>query len=301
MLQKFNPKNEDIKIYVDGQMYHRQEAKISVYDSLAQGGDGVWEGLRVYNGKIFCLDKHIDRMLFSAKALDFKGVPSREEIKSAIFQTLKVNNMHDKVHIRLTLSRGEKITSGMDPRLNTKGCCLIVLAEHKEPVYDQIKGLRLVTASQRRNNPMFLDSKIHHNNLLNNIIAKIEANFAGCDDALMLDKDGFVAETNATNIFMTKNNVLLTSHATACLNGITRGLVIDLARVLNIEVEQRNISLTEFYGADTVFTTATMGELTPVAEIDGRSIENLSNCDIFETLNQKYKEITQEQGEPIPN
>lgn len=299
MLQKFNEKNKDLLIYINGQMIHRDEAKISVFDSLVQGGDGVWEGLRVYDGKIFCLDAHIDRMHYSAKALAFNNIPSKKEIKVAIFKTLEANDMRDGVHIRMTLSRGEKITSGMDPRLNTMGCCLIVVAEYKAPVYKDIKGLKLVTSNIRRNNPMFLDSKIHHNNLLNNILAKIEANYAGCDDALMLDKDGFVAETNATNIFMTKKGVLHTSMATACLNGITRGLVIDIAKELGIPVEERPVSLTEFYGADTVFTTATMGELTSVAEIDGRQIENLNSCDLLSRIQVRYKELTETTGEPL--
>ena len=301
MLQQFNEKNKDLIIYVGGELLHRDEAKVSVFDSLVQGGDGIWEGLRVYDGKIFCMDKHLDRMHFSAKALDFKNIPSKDEIRNAVFETLRANGMRDGVHIRLTLSRGEKITSGMDPRLNTKGCCLIVVAEYKAPVYDDIAGLKLVTSSQRRNNPMFLDSKIHHNNLLNNIIAKIEANFSKCDDALMLDMDGFVAETNATNIFMTKGGKLHTSLATACLNGITRGLVMDIAKELDIDVEERQISLSEFYGADTVFTTATMGELTPVAEIDGRAIENLNKCDILEKINVSYKKLTLNTGTIIPD
>ena len=301
MLQQFNEKNKDLIIYVGGELLHRDEAKVSVFDSLVQGGDGIWEGLRVYDGKIFCMDKHLDRMHFSAKALDFKNIPSKDEIRNAVFETLIANGMRDGVHIRLTLSRGEKITSGMDPRLNTKGCCLIVVAEYKAPVYDDIAGLKLVTSSQRRNNPMFLDSKIHHNNLLNNIIAKIEANFAKCDDALMLDMDGFVAETNATNIFMTKGGKLHTSLATACLNGITRGLVMDIAKELDIDVEERQISLSEFYGADTVFTTATMGELTPVAEIDGRAIENLNKCDILDKINVSYKKLTLTTGTIIPD
>ena len=149
-------------IHVGGELLPRKEAKVSVYDSVVQGGDAVWEGLRVYDGKIFCLEEHLDRLINSAKILAFEKVPSKEKIKKAIFDTLKANKMKDKSHIRLTLTRGEKITSGMDPRLNQSGCSLIVLAEWKKPVYDNMKGIRLVTASIRRNNSMFLDSKIHH-------------------------------------------------------------------------------------------------------------------------------------------
>lgn len=298
MLQKFNPKNENIKIHVGGQLLDRQDAKVSVFDSVVQGGDAVWEGLRVYDGRIFCLDKHLQRMADSAHALDFKNVPAKEEIKKAIFETLEANAMKDGVHIRLTLTRGEKITSGMDPRLNQKGCCLIVLAEWKAPVYDNT-GIKLITANIRRNNPQFLDSKIHHNNLLNNILAKIEANLAGADDAIMLDQNGFVSEINATNIFMSRNGTLFTPHADNCLPGITRGLVLEMSRKLNIPAIERNLSLTEFYTADEVFATGTMGELTPVYEIDGRAIVNKSEG-IFGRLQAAFRARTAEEGEKLP-
>ncbi|MDQ4141566.1 MAG: aminotransferase class IV [Bacteroidota bacterium] len=203
MLQQYDPRNADIKVWVNG-LCSRQYARVSVFDSVVQGGDAVWEGIRIYHGYAFMLEQHIDRLLESAHALVFAQVPGREEIKEAVFATLQANGMQDEAHIRLTLTRGEKITSGMDPRLNQMGCTLIVLAEHKPPVYDNSAGIRLVTSGIRRNNPQFLDSKIHHNNLLNNILAKIEANVAGADDALMLDGQGFVAETNATNLFMVK-------------------------------------------------------------------------------------------------
>lgn len=300
MQQTFSKKNESIFIYVKDQLCKRGEAKVSVFDSAVQGGDAVWEGLRVYNGKIFCLDKHLERLQNSAKTLAFENVPSNEKIKEAIFKTLKANNMTDGVHIRLTLTRGEKITSGMDPRLNQSGCTLIVLAEWKLPVYDNSGGVRLVTSQIRRNSPQTLDSKIHHNNLLNNILAKIEANYAGADDALMLDLYGFVAETNACNVFMIKGSELHTPFATACLPGITRSLVLTLADDLKIKCTERNISLSEFYNADIVFTTGTMGELTPVLEIDGRKIENKSNSNAFEILKSAYRKKTESEGEQIP-
>ena len=299
MQQQFNGLNKDIFIWVNNQLYPRAEAKVSVFDSAVQGGDAVWEGLRVYNGKIFHLTDHVNRLLASAKTLLFAHIPSKEFIKNAIKQTLAANQMHDGVHIRLTLTRGEKITSGMDPRLNQTGCCLIVLAEHKAPVYDNAAGVKLITSSIRRNSPMHLDSKIHHNNLLNNILAKIEANYCGADDAVMLDNLGFVAETNACNIFMVKNNVLLTPNADACLTGITRETVILLARQLQIEVRERNISLAEFYNADEVFTTGTMGELTPVIEIDGRIIENKTGSSIQEQLYVAFKQQTEQFSEVL--
>lgn len=299
MLQKFNPKNESILIHVGGKLLPRAEAKVSVFDSSVQGGDAVWEGLRVYKGGIFCLDKHLDRMQASAHTLAFTQIPSKEEIKKAIFQTLEANGMRDEAHIRLTLTRGEKITSGMDPRLNTKGPCLIVLAEWKPLVYDNATGIKVITSSMRRNNPQFLDSKIHHNNLLNNILAKIQANVAGADAAVMLDNNGFVAELNDTNLFMIKDGKVFTPFADACLHGITRGLVLEICVNKNIQVEERNLSLTEFYTADEVFATGTMGELTPVHEIDGRGIINKSGKHVLEQLRRHFHELIPQYSEKL--
>ncbi len=298
MLQTYNPKNEHLQIYVGGQLFHRRDAKVSVFDSVVQGGDAVWEGLRVYDGRIFLLDRHLKRLRDSAKALAFQGIPSIEEITQALLDTLAANEMRDGVHIRLTLTRGEKITSGMDPRLNQFGCCLIIVAEWKAPVYDD-QGIRLITAATRRNGPSYLDSKIHHNNLLNNILAKIEANVAGADDALMLDGEGFVAETNATNVFVVREGVLLTPWAEACLPGITRGMVMQLGKDLGMEVVERRISLSECHSADEMFTTGTMGELTPVVELDGRVIGDGSMGEITQKLRRAFEEKTKEMGEVI--
>ncbi len=297
MLQKFNPKNSTIKIHVGGKLLPREEAKVSVFDSVVQGGDAVWEGLRVYKGGIFCLEKHLDRLHASAHALAFEDIPKRETIKRAISETLEANGMNDETHIRLTLTRGEKITSGMDPRLNTKGSCLIVLAEWKPLVYDNEAGIRVITSSQRRNNPQFLDSKIHHNNLLNNILAKVQANISGMDAALMLDHLGFVSELNDANLFMIKEGMVFTPHPDSCLEGITRGLILAICRDLSIPLEERNLSLTDFYNADVVFATGTMGEITPVKEIDGRKIISRSADTVlkkivahFQTLIPQYSE-----------
>lgn len=300
MLQKYNPKNENIIVHVGGKLLARNEAKVSVFDSSVQGGDAVWEGLRVYKGGIFCLDKHLNRLHASAHALAFADIPTKETVKQAIFETLQANGMKDETHIRLTLTRGEKVTSGMDPRVNTKGSCLIVLAEWKPLVYDNNSGIRVITSSVRRNNPQFLDSKIHHNNLLNNILAKIQANVAGVDAALMLDNNGFVAELNDINLFMIKDQVVYTPHADACLHGITRGLVIELCKSNNIPIEERNLSLTEFYTADEVFGTGTMGELTPVTEIDGREIVNRSGKSLLQGLREKFKWLISQYSEKLP-
>ena len=172
-------------VWVGDGLKSRNEACVSVFDSVVQGGDAVWEGLRIYDGRVADLRRHLARMADSAKALAFAAVPGADVIRDALFQTLRANGMYDGAHVRLTLTRGEKVSSGMSPHLNQSGCTLIVLAEWKVPVYDQ-NGIRLITSSIRRNNPQFLDSKIHHNNLLNNILAKIEGNVAGVDDALMM-------------------------------------------------------------------------------------------------------------------
>lgn len=272
MLQKSNPQNDTIQVFIKDRLFPRKDAKVSVFDSSVQGGDAVWEGLRVYPEGIVCLDKHLTRLHESAKTLAFVDIPSKEFIKNAIKQTLEANGMTDDTHIRLTLTRGEKITSGMDPRLNQSGSCLIVLAEWKPLVYDNDHGIKVISTSQRRNGPQFLDSKIHHNNLLNNIIAKIQANVAGKDAGLMLDERGFVAELNGSNVFMVKNGKVFTPLAHACLPGITRNSVIEMCANQGISLVEADISLSQFYNADGVFATGTMGELTPIVEIDGRII-----------------------------
>ncbi len=292
-------RNTDIFVHVGGELLPRDQAKVSVFDSSVQGGDAVWEGLRVYDGRIFQLDAHLDRLTDSARALAFAHIPTRDQVKEAIFATLQANGMRDGVHIRLTLTRGTKVTSGMDPRLNQYGSCLIVLAEWKPPVYSAA-GIRLVSSTIRRNSPQSVDSKIHHNNLINNILAKIEANAAGADDAVMLDLNGFVSETNATNIFLVKRGVMLTPHADSCLPGITRGVVLEIARANGIPNQERNITIAELYSADELFTTGTMGELTPVLWLDGRTIGEGVAGPLTRRLQQLYNEHTAEEGEPLP-
>jgi len=300
-----DPRNADIRVFVGGEILPRSQAKVSVFDSSVQGGDAVWEGLRVYDGRIFQLEEHLDRLEASAHTMAFEGVPSRGEIKTAIFETLEANGMRDNAHIRLTLTRGPKISSGMSPAMNQAGCCLIVLAEWKGPVYSQ-RGIRLITSSVRRNSPQTLDSKIHHNNLINNILAKIEANIAGVDDAVMLDLQGFVSETNATNLFVVRRGELLTPTADSCLPGITRGVVLDLARGDRIVATERNLSLSELYTADEAFTTGTAGELVPVIAVDARAIEPYrSDPDgepgsVTRRLQSLFRERTKNSGVRLP-
>ena len=299
MLQQFNEKNRDLIVNINGKLVHRDEAAISPFDSIVQGGDGVWEGLRLYDGKIFKLTEHLDRLRSSALALAFTEIPSHEEIIAEIRRTLEANSMEDGVHIRLTLTRGVKVTSGMDPRLNQSGPTLIILAEHKAPVYDK-SGLRLVTSSIRRFPPDCLDPKIHSNNLAQSILAKIEANAAGADDALMLDVHGFVAETNATHVFIVEDGTVLTSHLKACPEGITRATVLDLCERNEIPCGVKDISLTEVYRADEMFCTGTMGELAAVRQVDGRPIGTTEiPGPLTARLSELYLKLAAHRGEQV--
>jgi branched-chain amino acid aminotransferase len=295
VLQTFDERNRDLIVSVGGRLTHRDEAGVSPFDSVVQGGDAVWEGLRLYRGKIFRLNEHLARLRHSAQALAFEQIPSDAEIIAELRRTLAANNMTDNVHIRLTLTRGVKITSGMDPRLNQSGPTLIVLPEHKAPVY-AAGGITLITASVRRASPDTLDPKIHHNNLLTSILAKIEANVAGADDAVMLDQRGFVAETNATHIFLVSGGVLHTPTAAACPEGITRQAVLDLAAGAGIGCQVGDYSLTQLYSADEIFVTGTMGGLTPVLALDGRSIGNGKPGPVTAQLTDLFAQLTATSG-----
>jgi branched-chain amino acid aminotransferase len=302
MLQKFDERNRDLIVNINGQLVHRDEAGISPFDSAVQGGDAVWEGLRLYNGRIFKLHEHLDRLERSAEAVSFAEIPAREKIMEEIKRTLAANKMRDSVHIRLTLSRGVKITSGMDPRLNQSGSTLIVLAEHKAPVYGKT-GLTLITSKIRRPPPEVLDARIHHANLLNSILAKIEANNAGADDALMLDTRGFVAETNATHIFIVRNSDksrasgdLATSRVVACPEGITRATVIEICAAEKIRCVETDLSVVDVYGAEEMFCTGTMGELAAVTKIDNRQIGDGEVGPMTKRLSELYAKRTSSEG-----
>lgn len=298
MQQTWNEKNRDILVNINGRLIHRDQAGISPFDSAVQGGDAVWEGLRVYNGRVFKLNEHLDRLRGSALALAFAQIPSHGEITEQIRRTLAANDMRDGVHIRLTLTRGVKITSGMDPRLNQAGPTLIVLAEHKGPVYGR-SGLNLITSTIRRFPPDCLDPKIHHCNLIQSILAKIQANEAGADDAIMLDLRGFIAETNATHLFVVAHGAVMTSHLAACPEGITRATVLEICRDNDIPNEVKDISLTEVYRADEVFCTGTMGELAAVTRVDGRTIADGKPGPMTARLSTLYGDLTAREGVPL--
>ena len=295
MLQKFDERNRNLVVNINGQLVHREKAGISPFDSAVQGGDAVWEGLRLYNSRIFKLHEHLDRLERSARALSFAEIPSREKMVAEIKRTLAANKMRDGVHIRLTLTRGVKITSGMDPRLNQSGPTLIVLAEHKGPVYAKT-GLTLITSKIRRPPPEILDARIHHANLLNSILAKIEANNAGADDALMLDARGFVAETNATHVFIVRNGDLATSRVVACPEGITRATVIEICAAEKIRCIETDLSLVDVYGAKEMFCTGTMGELAAVIKIDNRFIGDGKPGPMTKRLSELYAHRTAAEG-----
>jgi branched-chain amino acid aminotransferase len=309
VLQKFDQRNRDLIVNVGGRLSHRDEAGVSPFDSVVQGGDAVWEGLRLTNGRIFALDEHLDRLRRSAHALGFASVPADEVITAEIIRTLAANGMHTGVHIRLTLTRGVKLTSGMDPRLNVSGPTLIVLAEFKEPVYD-LGGIRLVTSSVRRTAPDSLDPKIHHNNLLTSILAKIEANVAGADDAVMLDNRGFIAETNATHLFMVLPGdrsgwaggagvTLATPTTAACPEGITRATVLRLASSSGITCAEGDYTLTQLYNASEVFVTGTMGGLAPVIAVDGRAVGDGATGPVTKQLTELYADLSASTGTTV--
>jgi branched-chain amino acid aminotransferase len=295
MRQQFNEKNRDLLININGELLHRDKAGISPFDSAVQGGDAVWEGLRLYAGRIFKLTEHLARLRRSAEALAFLEIPSAQKITEEIKRTLSANKMHDAVHIRLTLTRGVKITSGMDPRLNQSGPTLIVLAEHKPPVYSKA-GLRLITSQVRRPPPEILDARIHHANLLNSILAKIEANNAGADDALMLDLNGVVAETNATHLFLVRHGEVVTPRAVACPEGITRATIFEICAANGICCTEMDLTLNDIYPANEVFCSGTMGELAGVTAVDGRTIGDGKVGPMTRRLSELYAQRTATEG-----
>jgi branched-chain amino acid aminotransferase len=298
MLQKFDERNRNLIVNVNGRLVDRDSAGVSPFDSVVQGGDAVWEGLRLYRGRIFRLEQHLDRLVGSAKALAFERIPERAAVVAEIRRTLEANRMFDGVHIRLTLTRGVKITSGMDPRLNQSGPTLIVLAEHKPPVY-AMAGLSLITSSVRRFPPDCLDPRIHHNNLIQSILAKIEANVASADDALMLDVRGFVAETNATHVFIVERGVLRTPRLVACPEGITRQAVLDLCREHGVPFEECDLTLTQVYQAEEAFCSGTIGELAAVTRVDGRVIGDGRPGPVTRRLSEWFRELTGREGTEV--
>ena len=291
-------RNENIKIYINGEFYQRKDAKISVFDSGYLVGDGVWEGIRLYKGKLAFVNDHFKRLWIAAKAIGLNIPFSQEEIIQRIQSTLKINNMFDQVHIRVMLTRGIKKTPSQDPRLTISGPNLVIIAEHKKAsIESKNKGIKLFTSSFRRGSPDYLDPKLNCHSKLHEVQALIQAIEAGADEALMLDIHGFVSTCNATNFFMIKNNEVWTSTGDYCMNGITRAKIINICKENDIICHQKNFSLYDTYSADESFVTGTFGGVTPVTHIDGKQIGRGNFGSISKKLSNLYEQlILQEVG-----
>lgn len=287
-------RNRDIKIYVNGALKHRDEAVVSVYDSGFLLGDGMWEGMRLYNGKWAFFDEHMDRFFDSCKAVSLEVGMDRAGIADALAMTAEANGMHTDVHCRLMLTRGVKVKPFQHPSLSRSGPTLVIIMEHSKPVSTlHQKGIRLATVPQVRGLPMSQDAKYNSHSKLNCVIACLQAEQAGADEALMLDPYGFVNTTNACNFFIVRRGEVWTSTGDYCMNGVTRQKVIDACRRIGIPVFERNYSLFETYGASEAFLTGTFGAQTPVAEIDGKPIGNGARP-VMAEIQKVYKEMVAE-------
>ena len=283
-------RNDDIRIYVNGEIVPRDEAKVSVYDSGFMLGDGVWEGLRLYDGTIAFLGEHLDRLYEAALFIDLDIGMSREDLTRAIFDTLAANDMTTDVHVRLMVTRGKKKKPFQHPHLSIYGPTIVIIAEHSKPDESVTeRGIRLFTVPHHRGPPLTQDAKLNSHSKLNCIIPLTLAVRAGADEALMLDPMGFVNTTNACNFFIVRKGEVWTSTGDYCMNGITRQKVIDLCRADDIPVFERNFSLVDTYGADEAFLTGTFGAQTPVFEIDGRTIGGGKAGPVFHRIRALYK------------
>jgi len=294
-------RNNDLRVYVNGVIVPREAATVSVFDGVVQCGDAIWEGLRVTDGRIFALEAHLDRLVASARALLFEDIPTKATVREAVMATLQANGMRDGALCRVTLTRGPKVTSGMSPRNNQSPPTLIVLAEWKTAAQSMRSPARLITSAIRRNPPGCLDSKIHHSNLLNNILAKIQADRAGLDDALMLDVEGYVAETNSMNFFVVRGGEVLTPIADHCLPGITRRTILHtVAPALGLPAREVRLSLADVWTADEAFATGTMAGVCPVAEVDGRPLGHPTGGPVTHALRAAYAALQAAEGAPLP-
>lgn len=282
-------RNENILIYVDGQIVPKAKATISVYDSGFMLGDGVWEGLRLYDGKWAFLDEHIDRLFEAAKAIDLDIGMDRKGVISALLETQYANHMTTDAHARLMVTRGVKLRPFQHPSLSQSGPTFVIIMEHSRPKIP--RPITLATVPHQRGLPMTQDPKLNSHSKLNCILACIAAQKAGADEALMLDVHGFVNTTNACNFFIVKNGAVWTSTGDYCMNGITRQKVIDLCRANDIPVFERNYSLVDTYSADEAFLTGTFGAQTPVSSIDGRIIGTGDLGPMTKRLRGLYKDL----------
>ncbi|AUH32532.1 D-amino acid aminotransferase [Paracoccus tegillarcae] len=284
-----DPRNDDILIWVNGALKPRAEAVVSVYDSGFMMGDGVWEGLRLYNGRWTFLDLHVARLFEGAKALDLDIGMTADQIIAALDETARANGMTTDAHARLMVTRGPKTRPFQDPRLSQSGPTVVIIMEHSVPVDRMAQGIRLATVPNVRGQPMAQDPKLNSHSKLNCILACIAAQKAGADEALMLDPQGFVSTTNGCNFFIVRKGEVWTSTGDYCMNGITRRAVIDLCHENGITCREKNFSLVEVYSADEAFLTGTFGAQTPVAEIDGRQIGDGGGGPLTRRLQSFYK------------
>ena len=286
-----DPRNQDILIWVNGKLKPRAEATVSVYDSGFMLGDGVWEGMRLYDGTWAFMGEHMDRLFEAAKAIDLDIGLDRKGVISAILETQKANSMQTDVHCRLMITRGLKVLPFQHPSLSRSGPTMVIIMEHSKPKLP--RPITLATVPHQRGLPMTQDPKLNSHSKLNCILACIAAEKAGADEALMLDVHGFVNTTNACNFFIVRKGAVWTSTGDYCMNGITRQKVIDLCRANDIPVFERNFSLVDTYGADEAFLTGTFGAQTPVSAIDGRQIGTGEMGPITKRLRDLYKELIQ--------
>lgn len=289
-------RNEKIKVFINGELLPRNEAKISVFDSGYLVGDGVWEALRLHQGVLVFLDQHLDRLWQAAATVGMKLPFTRDTLIENIWKTIRANDMHDQVHVRIMITRGFKKTPSQDPRLTISGPNVVIIAEHKQASNEtKEKGITLFTSTIRRGSPDYLDPRLNCHSKLHEVQALIQALEAGADEALMLDIHGFVSTCNATNFFMVKNGEVWTSTGQYCMNGITRGKVIALCKRYDVPCFQKNFSLFDVYGADEAFVTGSFGGLTPVTKIDGRVISNEKKGKVTGQLSSWYELLIQEE------
>ena len=284
-------RNNDVLIYINGELFKREEAKISVFDSGYLVGDGVWEAMRLYNGVLAFSNQHLDRLWAGAASIGMEMNFSREDLLKKVHQTLDANDMHTDVHVRIMLTRGTKTTPSQDPRLLLRGPNLVIIAEHKKASKEStIKGITLFTSTVRRGSPDYLDPRMNCHSKIHEVQALVQALEAGCDEALMLDVRGFVSTCNATNFFLVRKDEVWTSTGAYCMNGITRNNVIHICEQEGIVCRQKDFSLFDTYSADEAFVTGSFGGLTPVTKIDGRVISSGAGP-ITKRLQEHYKEL----------
>jgi branched-chain amino acid aminotransferase len=288
-------RNKDVLIYVNGELFPRDEAKISVFDSAFLVGDGFWESFRLHNGKLAFVEQHLSRLKANAKALDYDLPMSPESLVDEVYKTVRANEMNSNdVHIRMMITRGTKRSPSQDPRASIGGPTLVIIAEYKSPARYGDEGIQLFTVHVRRGRPDVQDPKLHTHSKLNCVISCIQATKAGANEALMLDPHGFISTCNSTNFFIVREEQVWTSTGKYCLNGITRGNIIEICKRNEIEVHEKDFSLFDAYSADEAFVTGTFGGVANVSGIDGRIIGDGKIGSMTSQLRDLYTDLLEE-------